>query len=215
MKLNKLFIATTVSIGFLSIFGIKQSKAEDLNNNTKTNYNMTENIDSEKYNVIDNEKSKELQNAIKLKQDENNNISKEDFQQLLNKYEGAQRTFNPKYSTRGVNHNGFTEEVVKGGLNYFASSSNGLAHMRDYMGGANTALVLEGAGIGAYVGGPAGALVGAMGAELFGKRCGEAYEDSKAWIEAGSNKGGVRLTATAEFPIDQLSSIKQTKIRKL
>lgn len=69
MKLNKLFIATTVSIGFLSIFGIKQSKAEDLNNNAKTNYNMTENIDSEKYNVIDNEKSKELQNAIKLKQD--------------------------------------------------------------------------------------------------------------------------------------------------
>ena len=69
--------------------------------------------------------------------------------------------------------------------------------------------------IGSIEGGPAGTIAGAIGAKVLGARVKEGYIDIKKWIDVGSSRGGVRMTASAEFPIDSLNSIKQTKIRKL
>ena len=212
MKLKKLLIITSISISLLPIFGVSNSKADDSNNyDLQKEYTETDETYKEQYNIVENEKSKELQNEIKTIKNEKGELSQKDFQNLLVKYDGAERTFIPKISFRSAQNNSYTEKVVKGGLNVYGSSPQALISARDYLGSSDMGLLATGVIIGSIEGGPAGAI----GAKVLGARVKEGYNDIKNWIDVGSSRGGVRMTAFAEFPIDSLNSIKQTKIRKL
>ena len=212
MKLKKLLIITSISISLLPIFGVSNSKADDSNNyDLQKEYTETDETYKEQYNIVENEKSKELQNEIKTIKNEKGELSQKDFQNLLVKYDGAESTFIPKISFRSAQNNSYTEKVVKGGLNVYGSSPQALISARDYLGSSDMGLLATGVIIGSIEGGPAGAI----GAKVLGARVKEGYNDIKNWIDVGSSRGGVRMTAFAEFPIDSLNSIKQTKIRKL
>lgn len=212
MKLKKLLIITSISISLLPIFGVSNSKADDSNNyDLQKEYTETDETYKEQYNIVENEKSKELQNEIKTIKKEKGELSQKDFQNILVKYDGAERTFTPKVSFRSAQNNSYTEKVVKGGLNVYGSSPQALISSRDYLSSSDMGLLATGVIIGSIEGGPAGAI----GAKVLGARVKEGYNDIKNWIDVGSSRGGVRMTASAEFPIDSLNSIKQTKIRKL
>lgn len=212
MKLKKLLIITSISMSLLPIFGVSNSKADDSNNyDLQKEYTETDETYKEQYNIVENEKSKELQNEIKTIKNEKGELSQKDFQNLLVKYDGAERTFIPKISFRSAQNNSYTEKVVKGGLNVYGPSPQALISARDYLGSSDMGLLATGVIIGSIEGGPAGAI----GAKVLGARVNEGYNDIKKWIDVGSSRGGVRMTASAEFPIDSLNSIKQTKIRKL
>ena len=216
MKLKKLLIITSISISLLPIFGVSNSKADDSNNyDLQKEYTETDETYKEQYNIVENEKSKELQNEIKTIKNEKGELSQKDFQNLLVKYDGAERTFIPKISFRSAQNNSYTEKVVKGGLNVYGSSPQALISARDYLGSSDMGLLATGVIIGSIEGGPAGAIAGAIGAKVLGARVKEGYNDIKNWIDVGSSRGGVRMTASAECPIDSLNCTKQTKIRKL
>ena len=123
MKLKKLLIITSISMSLLPIFGVSNSKADDSNNyDLQKEYTETDETYKEQYNIVENEKSKELQNEIKTIKNEKGELSQKDFQNLLVKYDGAERTFIPKISFRSAQNNSYTEKVVKGGLNVYGSS---------------------------------------------------------------------------------------------
>ncbi|WP_236786014.1 hypothetical protein [Anaerococcus ihuae] len=217
MKLKNLLIIASISMSLLQIFGVSNSKVDDSNNyDLQKEYTQTDDTYKEQYNIVENEKSKKLQNEIKTIKKEKGELSQKDFQNLLVKYDGAERTFTPKVSFRSAQNNSYTEKVVKEGLNIYGSSPQALISARDYLSSSDMGLLASGVIIGSIEGGPAGAIAGgAIGAKVLGSRVKEGYNDIKKWIDVGSSRGGVRMTASAEFPIDSLNSIKQTKIRKL
>lgn len=64
-------------------------------------------------------------------------------------------------------------------------------------------------------GGPPGALVGAIGANVLADYFRSANSDMKRWLDVGSSKGGCRIILTEEFPISSLGSTTQSAIKKL
>ncbi|WP_230319222.1 glycine zipper family protein [Enterococcus casseliflavus] len=128
---------------------------------------------------------------------------------LLLKYDGAEAVYTTKSG------NGWTDKVVSGGLNCFATSKTGLANLRDIMGANALGFRLNGAAYGALIGGPMGAVVGVIGASLLATRLDQGQATISSWIRAGSSKGGARMTVTAQFPISSINSITESAIKKL
>lgn len=139
----------------------------------------------------------------------NTSLSEEEAFYLINKYDGAQSTV---YISGRAS---YSEMFKTGGYNAFASSKSSMANLRDDYG--TSATLLQTAGIlgGAMVGGPAGAVLGLIGATILATRFKDANSDMKKWISVGSSKGGCRVTATDEFPIASLNTVTQSPIQKL
>lgn len=155
MKLKNLLIITSISMSLLPIFGVSNSKADDSNNyDLQKEYTETDETYKEQYNIVENEKSKELQNEIKTIKNEKGELSQKDFQNLLVKYDGAERTFIPKISFRSAQNNSYTEKVVKGGLNVYGSSPQALISARDYLGSSDMGLLATGVIVGSVERGP-------------------------------------------------------------
>lgn len=141
--------------------------------------------------------------------DGENTISQEEYFRLVEKYDGAKAVVRVNRAVA------FSEQLVNGGYNAFATSRSGMESLRSGYGTTAALLVANGTVGGAMAGGPAGALVGAIGANVLAGYFRSANSDMKRWLDVGSSKGGCRITLTEEFPISSLGSTTQSAIKKL
>ncbi|EGO2842887.1 hypothetical protein IBQ15_002643 [Enterococcus faecalis] len=136
-------------------------------------------------------------------------ITKQELQELIIKYDGAERTIRTKRAAA------FSEKFVNGGYNAFADNKSGMVALRDELGTTATLLQANGTLGGAIAGGPAGALIGLVRATILATYFRNANGHMKEWIAVGSSKGGIRITVTDEFPIAQLDTVEQSPIKVL
>ncbi|MBF8808741.1 MAG: hypothetical protein IC227_11480 [Enterococcus lacertideformus] len=131
------------------------------------------------------------------------------FDYFAKKYDGAQITY------VGGRATGVSETFYVGGYNVFASNQSALNYCRTQL--ATTATLLQANGTlgGALLGGPAGALIGLLGATILAGRFRDGSSTMKSWINVGSSKGGSRMTLTEEFPIATLNTTYQSPIKPL
>ncbi|MDR3242060.1 MAG: glycine zipper family protein [Lactobacillaceae bacterium] len=136
--------------------------------------------------------------------------SKEVCQSLLTEYDGAERDI--IFVGAGT---GWTEKIVNGGDNTYATTKAGLANLRDSWGLSAVAMIGAGGGAGTAIAGIPGAIIGGLIGNALSGYCKDAQNDMKKWIDVGSTKGGARVTLTAEFPIDSVDTTTQCKVRKI
>ncbi|WP_430618176.1 hypothetical protein [Enterococcus sp. DIV1054d] len=136
-------------------------------------------------------------------------LTRDQLLYLINKYDNADSTvcINGRAS--------FSEVFFSGGYNAFASNKTAMVSLRDNLGASATLLQVNGTLGGALAGGPAGALIGLVGATILASRFRDGNNDRKKWISVDSAKGGIRITLTDEFPIANLKTTTQSPIKKL
>ncbi|KPG72200.1 hypothetical protein [Enterococcus sp. RIT-PI-f] len=134
--------------------------------------------------------------------------TKEAATNLIEKYEGAEISV-AKASVQ------YTCKFVNGGLNSFATTKTGLQQLRTDLATTATLLLTNGTLGGATIAGPLGALVGLVGGGILGQTARGASNTMQSWINAGSSKGGVRITIVEQFAISNINSQTQAKIKKL
>jgi len=127
---------------------------------------------------------------------------------LLEKYDGAD--FNSVGSTSDWN-----EHVQDGGMNCFGYTKKGLDYIRSDASTAADLCKVGGATAGAAMGGLIGVIIGAAGGSVISGHLSGGASIMAQWIQAGSTKGGCRITLTDHFPIDSVNSQTSCKVRKL
>ncbi len=138
---------------------------------------------------------------------QSNSINKDEITtNLIKKYDGAEATYLMKSG------GSWSEKLVNGGYNVYATNKNGLSYLRDYLGANAMGFRLNGAIYGAMIGGVIGAVCGFFGAGVLATRLDQGATDIKKWISKGRNNGGARMTASAHFPISSLNSITQAMV---
>ncbi|MBF0780321.1 MULTISPECIES: hypothetical protein [unclassified Granulicatella] len=183
-----------------------------------------ENFRSDIYNSV-NEKVTVSKNDLYLKFEEElkilsseSEVTKEKYFELVEKYDGAEKvvTYGEISPFRFINMSGFSEKFVWGGVNTLAFNRQGIENLRTYFGHCALLLTAGGAVNGfLYGGGPWGALIGAVGGTFMSGRFNEGAGFMRKWFDVGSNKGGVRITLTEAFPIDNIDSLNQAIIRRI
>lgn len=144
----------------------------------------------------------------------NGELTKEKLFELISKYEGAEkivRYTDDMYSRASTE--GFVENFISGGVNNFAYNRQGIENLRSYYAECSALILVDGTGVGAYLGGPFGAILGAFGGGFLSARLNDARGYMVQWFDVGSHKGGARVTLTESFPIDYKFSINQARIR--
>lgn len=164
--------------------------------------------------VIKNEKMIALEKELNTPQVKLALNSKETNRQVMfdyfaRKYDGA------KVTCIGGKATGVSETFYVGGYNIFASTKTALEYCRTQL--SHTATLLQTAGTltGSVLGGPAGALLGLLGATILASRFRDGSATMRSWINVGSTKGGSRMTLTEEFPIATLNTTSQSPIKPL
>ncbi|WP_165005560.1 MULTISPECIES: glycine zipper family protein [unclassified Enterococcus] len=132
--------------------------------------------------------------------------SEEIMTNIMLKYDGAEVT----YTTRSGS--GWSERLVNGGYNVYATSRNGLANVRNSLGLNAMGFRLNGILYGAMIGGVLGAVVGFFGSSLLASRLDQGAGDIKLWINRGRSAGGARMTVSAHFPINNINSTTQATV---
>lgn len=123
-------------------------------------------------------------------------ISQDQAMYLLEKYDGAEATV-----TRAAD--AFSEKFVNGGVNTYATTYTGLNAIRDNFSAAGT---LVGGSVGAAAfGGPIGIAYSLFGTPIAAQFL-RGAEVASDWIQGGHTSGGVRVTYTDAFAIDNINS---------
>lgn len=204
-KLVLKMLVLTLAVSAFTVFGTTKVSAAESNENKSV-----EVVTNKQCDLFENEVN-QLKNANAKSRGTSNEavLTKEQFFELVKKYDGAERTV---YESRGAS---YSEKFKWGGYNAFAYSKKGMQNLRDDYGACATLLITDGTLVGAMAGGVAGALVGAIGSNILATYFRDANNHMKDWINIGSSKGGCRITLTDEFPIAKLDTLSQSAIKKL
>ncbi|MGX7173581.1 hypothetical protein [Enterococcus ratti] len=122
------------------------------------------------------------------------------FDYFAKKYDGAQVTY------VGGKATDVSETFYVGGYDVFVSNKSALNYCRTQL--ATTATLLQANGTlgGALLEGPAGTLIGLLGATILAGRFKEGSHTMRNWINVDSSKGGSQMTLTEEFLIATLNT---------
>lgn len=131
------------------------------------------------------------------------------FDYFAEKYVGA------KMSYVGGRSAGVSETFYIGGYIVFASNKSALEYCRTQLATSATLLQANGTLGCALLGGPAGALIGLLGATILAGHFKDGSSTMRSWINVGSSKGGSRMTLTEEFPIGTLNTTSQSPVKPL
>ena len=141
------------------------------------------------------------------------NVSPEQLEALMLKYEGATMTVTVPQQNDGITRAAaaqsasYQQRLVNGGLNFYATSRAGLNALRSDLNGLRVTVLGGGAVYGAM-----GAWILVAGAAIVATNITSAANGVSAFIQAGRTRGGARITLSEGFPINSITSQVQASI---
>lgn len=196
LNMKKIVVSVLILLSFTIVLPpIAGAQVHAETENKMSDQELVEKIDEDK--IIKNDLYVQFEQEVEDMRAENQEISEEDVARLLEKYDGAEITYQPTTSDSSMIQpaatiGGVTVRFVSGGINLYASNEDSLNTIFNLMRNSRDSITV----FSAFLGVPLSFIASFIGGEIVNNLApfAEASDIVSGMINSGQTSGGVRLT---------------------